>query len=264
MHLFVSGAVLALLGFAFKIIATFVEFLQATWLVLLLVAFLVAGGIVVSSRRRNVRSRAGNRMPTTHSLPEPGGRPLDIDFSSSLSSEPRASCNTSASTPRFDANNPAGPTRMVPRFVNRSATFAPGIRELGKFTAPPSRGLVIMPKPLEDILSGVKSMELRSKPNRKLGPIALIRKGSGQIFGVAEIFESVGPMSFDEFCAWAREHAVEQSRLAEVYGRGWVYGWRMRNIIRLMSPVGYVHKGMSQVNLDPAAVENLRRALDLK
>ncbi len=63
----------------------------------------------------------------------------------------------------------------------------------------PTRGLVIGEKPLQKILSGKKTLELRGKPNRKLGPVALIRKGSGKIYAVAEISESIGPMSFEEF-----------------------------------------------------------------
>ena len=73
----------------------------------------------------------------------------------------------------------------------------------------PTRGLVIGEKPLQRILSGTKTLELRGKPNRNLGAIALIRKGSGKIYAVAEISESIGPMSFEEFLSCAHEHGVE-------------------------------------------------------
>lgn len=125
----------------------------------------------------------------------------------------------------------------------------------------PTRGLVIMEEPLNKILQGRKTMELRSKHNRQLGLIALIRKGSGKIYGVAEIVESIGPMSFDEFCAHANEHAVEPERLREIFDMGWNHGWRLRNIMPLKSPVSYIHKGMSQVKLDPGAIEALSRQL---
>lgn len=131
-------------------------------------------------------------------------------------------------------------------------------------TAPqgvPTRGLVIMEEPLNKILQGRKTMELRSKHNRQLGLIALIKKGSGKIYGVAEIVESIGPMSFDEFRAHAHEHAVEPERLREIFDMGWNHGWRLRNIVSLKSPVSYIHKGMSQVKLDPGAIEALSRQL---
>lgn len=125
----------------------------------------------------------------------------------------------------------------------------------------PTRGLVIMEEPLNKILAGRKTMELRSKPNRQLGRVALIKKGTGKIYAVAEIVESIGPMSFDELRAHAREHAVEPERLREVFENGWRYGWRLMNVVVLRSPVKYVHKGMSQVNLDPSAIEALGREL---
>lgn len=125
----------------------------------------------------------------------------------------------------------------------------------------PTRGLVIMEEPLAQILSGEKTMELRSKHNRQLGPIALIEKGSGKIYGVAEIVESIGPMSFDKFCSRADEHGVQPHRLREVFDKGWIYGWRLQSVVPLRNPIPYIHKGMSQVKLDPAAIEGLRREL---
>jgi len=125
----------------------------------------------------------------------------------------------------------------------------------------PLRGLVLMADPLEKILTGRKSMELRGRHNRQLGKVALIRKGSGQIFGIADIVESVGPMDMNEFRARIYEHGVESSRLQEVFDKGWTIGWRMANVKKLRYPVPYVHKGMSQVKLDDEAVAGLRAAL---
>jgi hypothetical protein len=124
-----------------------------------------------------------------------------------------------------------------------------------------SRGLVVDAGPLEKILSGNKTMELRSKHHRQLGLIALIQKGSKRIFGVAEIVESIGPMTMAEFKARASEHSVEPSRLQQVFDEGHIIGWRMKNIRRLIMPVPYIHKGMSQVKLDEAAIQALQVAL---
>lgn len=126
----------------------------------------------------------------------------------------------------------------------------------------PTRGLVIMEEPLNKILQGRKTMELRSKHNRQLGPVALIKKGSGKIYAVAEIVESIGPMTFEEFQDHAREHAVEPERQKEVfYENGWNHGWRLKNVKSLKTPVSYIHKGMSQVKLDPYAIDALSRQL---
>jgi hypothetical protein len=129
----------------------------------------------------------------------------------------------------------------------------------------PTRGL-IRSEPLGKILSGEKTMELRSKVNRQAGAIALIQKGSGQIFGVAEIGESVGPMEFSEFAARANEHAaVEAERLREVYDSGYTIGWRLRNVKRLQRPVTYTHKpgAVTWATLDAAAIDSLTLTLNL-
>lgn len=124
-----------------------------------------------------------------------------------------------------------------------------------------SRGLVVNVGPLEKILNGNKTMELRSKHYRQLGQTALIQKGSKRIFGVAEIFDSIGPMTMAEFKARVAEHGVEPSRLQQVFDEGHIIGWRMKNIRRLKTPVPYVHRGMSQVKLDEAAIQALQVAL---
>jgi len=126
----------------------------------------------------------------------------------------------------------------------------------------PTRGLVIMAEPIEKILAGTKTLELRSKHNRQLGPVALIKKGSGQIYGVAEIVDSIGPMSFTDLQQRTGEHGVEPRRLREVFDKGWIYGWRLARVRRLPRPIPYVHRGMSQVNLDDAAIAELKRVLN--
>ena len=131
----------------------------------------------------------------------------------------------------------------------------------GHYTAP-TRGLVIMARPLQQILDLEKTLELRSKHNRQLGTVALIKKGSGQVFGLAEITESIGPMSVEDLHDRRHEHGVEEERVTEVFDRGWVYGWRMSNVVTLKQAVPYVHKGMSQVNLDQKAIDAIQLQLD--
>lgn len=126
---------------------------------------------------------------------------------------------------------------------------------------PPRKGLVIQSVPLRKLLSGTKTLELRSRPTRQLGPIALIEKGSGTVVGVANIVSNVGPMEYAEFERRATEHGVEPERLRAVFEKGYVYGWALANVLELRTPVPYVHRGMSQVILDPAAVEALAHQL---
>lgn len=125
----------------------------------------------------------------------------------------------------------------------------------------PTRGLLIQPEPLDKILKGRKTLELRSAHNRQLGTIALIRKGSKQIEGVADIVESIGPMDEQEMHRRCSDHGVEPHRIPDMMAKGWTIGWRLVNVKRLVRPVPYVHRGMSRVNLDEQAIVELRQAL---
>lgn len=126
----------------------------------------------------------------------------------------------------------------------------------------PTRGLIIRAEPLQKILSGAKTIELRRKANHQRGVIALIQKGSKHIFGLAEVCESVGPMDFPEFCSRSSEHGVEQRRLQEVFDCGYNVGWQLRKVRRLKSPIAYVHRtgAVTWATLDDRAVEELRTA----
>jgi hypothetical protein len=131
------------------------------------------------------------------------------------------------------------------------------------YNAIPVRGLIIRSEPLEKILNGTKTMELRSRANQQRGSIALIRKSSGHIYGVADIGESVGPMDFDDFSSRASEHGVEAHRLQDVFDSGYTTGWKLHNIRRLKAPVAYVHKAGAVIwaTLDAAAIAGLKAEL---
>jgi hypothetical protein len=129
----------------------------------------------------------------------------------------------------------------------------------------PSRGLIIRPEPLEKILSGGKTLELRKKTNKTRGSIALIQKGSRTILGVAEIGDCVGPMSYAEFSARAHEHGVEPARLRQVFDDGYIVGWKLSNVRRLRESVAYTHKpgAVTWVTLDESDRVALSDAMDL-
>ena len=58
----------------------------------------------------------------------------------------------------------------------------------------PTKGLVIKSPAIDKILLGIKTWEMRSKSTQVRGPIALIKKGSGQIVGIANLVDVKGPL----------------------------------------------------------------------
>lgn len=127
----------------------------------------------------------------------------------------------------------------------------------------PRRGLIIRTEPMEKILSGIKTLELRKKSSKARGPIALIQKGSGKIVGVANLGGCVGPMTFTDFAGRVHEHGVEPHRLRQVFDDGYVVGWKLSEIRRLRTPVSYIHKpgAVTWVTLDEADRAALHAAM---
>ncbi len=135
----------------------------------------------------------------------------------------------------------------------------------GVSAAVPTHGLIILSDPLNKILSGTKTLELRKKNNKRRGRIALIQKGSGTIVGVATIGDCIGPMTYPEFSLRMNEHGVEAHRLQSVFDEGYTVGWELRDARRLTTPVAYVHKpgAVTWVLLGEADRAALGRAMGL-
>lgn len=121
------------------------------------------------------------------------------------------------------------------------------------------RGLIIRPEPLERILSGRKTWEMRSANTKIRGPIALIQKGSKAVLGVAHILESRGPLSRDEMVSTIHLHGITSDRLDAGEVVSYRYAWVLGRVRRLDRPIPYQHSGgVTFVTLDPYAVEQLR------
>jgi hypothetical protein len=136
--------------------------------------------------------------------------------------------------------------------------------KLGAEVEVPRKGLIIMADPLEKILSGTKSLELRKSRNLQSGPIALIQKGTGCVMGVAQVSEAISPMSWPEFEARAGEHGVESYRMRAVFGSGYFYGWPLSGVRRLRTPVAYRHRAgaVTWAALDEECVRRLGEQLE--
>lgn len=123
------------------------------------------------------------------------------------------------------------------------------------------KGLIIDTPHIDNILSGRKTWEMRSKRTEQRELIALIRKGSGTIIGVAKITDSLGPFTKEEMLANQSKHLITTERLNDPKVGKWNTAWVMNNAKPLKQPVPYKHKSgaVIWVNLDAetgAAVMN--------
>jgi hypothetical protein len=100
-----------------------------------------------------------------------------------------------------------------------------------------TRGLLILKEPLDKILAGMKTWEIRGKGTKLRGPIALIESKSGHVVGTCEVVDVEGPLSLAELRRNARRSGFWPSRLP--YAR--TYAWVVRNARRLSERVPYQH-----------------------
>lgn len=103
------------------------------------------------------------------------------------------------------------------------------------------------------ILRGEKIWEMRKTGCSHRGPIALIRKGSGTVVGVAEVANSLPEIgSLDAYARAEPQHRIPPERQAQAFRDGWRTPWVLANVRVLPKPVPYRHPNgaVIWVNLD--------------
>ena len=104
------------------------------------------------------------------------------------------------------------------------------------------------------ILSGQKTWEMRKGVCKIRGPIALIRKGSGHVVGIAEVTDCRPPLTTPTAYSEAEtQHRIPLARQEQAFADGWRTPWVLRNARRLNMPVPYKHPSgaVIWVNLEP-------------
>lgn len=116
--------------------------------------------------------------------------------------------------------------------------------------AVPDRGLMIREPWISQILMGRKTWELRGTSTKIRGRLALIRSGSGLIFGECHLDDCVGPVDFDtliETGALSREERDEIERegrppyTAKDGVTSKTFAWIVSRPILYSRPVAYKH-----------------------
>ena len=104
------------------------------------------------------------------------------------------------------------------------------------------------------ILNGDKTWEMRKGVCKIRGLIALIRKGSGHIVGVAEITDCHPPLAtLTAYAENVARHQVPPARQERAFADGWRTPWVLSNARPLQMPVPYRHPSgaVIWVNIEP-------------
>jgi hypothetical protein len=75
------------------------------------------------------------------------------------------------------------------------------------------RGLIIHSEPINEILAGRKTWEIRGSKTHIRGTIGLIEAGTGTVVGLCELVGCVGPLSLAEMRKHTKKHRIPVARL---------------------------------------------------
>jgi ASCH domain len=122
---------------------------------------------------------------------------------------------------------------------------------MGALSIKPMKGLIIDEPWLGMIIAGKKTWEMRSKNTLIRGRIALIRKGSKAVIGVADLVGTVPKLSRSELQASVAKHQVPESEIEKGFKHN--TAWVLERARPLHQPVPYCHPAgaVIWVNLDP-------------
>ena len=106
-----------------------------------------------------------------------------------------------------------------------------------------TRGLVIADPWIGYLLEGRKTWEMRSSNTSVRGPIALIRKGTGAIWGIAKLVDVGQPLSQAKMLASIDKHCIPAGMIQSGEVEKWATPWILADIVRrrnqsdIVSPV---------------------------
>lgn len=110
------------------------------------------------------------------------------------------------------------------------------------------------------ILAGKKVWEMRTRPTRKRGRIALIRSGSQQIVGTATLVDSLAPLTRRQMLNAVDRHGAPADLIRSGSAASWVYPWVLADVVRLDPPVAYVHPPGAVIWVTLGGSKSARRA----
>lgn len=121
-----------------------------------------------------------------------------------------------------------------------------------------TKALIIDEPWITRIINGEKDWEMRSFSTRIRGPIGLIRKGSLQVAGVANMTNVSGAYDNEALIANTHHHTIPSEMFDDPEYK-WRHAWELTEVKPLSAPVRYVHKNgaVIWVDLDEEAIKNI-------
>ena len=127
-----------------------------------------------------------------------------------------------------------------------------------------TKGLIIADPWMEYILDGIKDWEMRASNASHRGWFCLIRRGTGAVYGVANLTDVGKPLSPREMVATFEHHRIPERMISSGEVAKWNTPWKLTNVRRLKHPVPYRHKNgaVTWVDLEDEAIDGVARQID--
>jgi hypothetical protein len=124
------------------------------------------------------------------------------------------------------------------------------------------KGLIIGSPQIDKILAGKKTWEMRSTATKQRGLIALIRKGSGTVVGVAHLVDSMGPLEKKEMLDNEHRHQISPDRLDLPKICTYRHAWVLEKVRAFQLPINYSHPSgaVIWVNLDAQTAARIQES----
>lgn len=125
-----------------------------------------------------------------------------------------------------------------------------------------AKGLIIADPWIGYILDGTKTWEMRSSDTALRGAFAIIRKGTGAIWGTASLVDVGQALTPTEMIATFDKHRIPTDMIRSGAAAKWNVPWILDGVRRLVAPVPYDHPNgaVTWVNL----AENVSRAIAVR
>src|SRR5690606_16148200 len=114
------------------------------------------------------------------------------------------------------------------------------------------------------ILRGEKTWEMRKTANHDRGIIGLVRKGSGHVVGIANLVDSLPPISVEDYPKTEHLHGIQGVAQRDAIEKGYFVPWVLKDVRVLPRPVPYKHKfgAQSRIVLEEAVATAIHEQLD--
>ena len=109
---------------------------------------------------------------------------------------------------------------------------------------------------IDMILDGVKTWEIRSKFTKKIGPVALIRCGSGTVVATARLAKVI-ELTTDICIKNARKMGMSVTDAPDCFGN---YAWVLEDVVAFKKPDQYIHPSgaVTWVTLDEPTTKKVK------